>query len=421
MRRSITYNFTILAAASALVAGGFAVVGSAGPGQQMSPPGIVLTQNSQVSAEELRIILERQLGQHALLAVEAMRAGVSGQEHFEAAAASLNQNTDDLTESIRLVYGDEGAEAFNGLWNDHIDFFVQYTVGVAEGDQQAQDDAIQRLDQYRADFGGFLDSATEGQLPANDVADLLQMHVNQLVAQVDAYAAEDWTTSAAQTREAYAHMFGTARGLAGAIVATQPQFDGPLESSAIDLRSLLGQQLGEHAQLAVQAMRSGVTGQSDFEALAGALNENTADLTASISSVFGDQGGQAFMEMWADHIDFFVQYTVALAEDDAQGQDDARARLSQYEQDFSQFLDTASDGNLPAGTVAAALQEHVNDLIDQVDAFHAGNFTEAFSNGYDAYNHMFMTAEVLAGGIVAFMGETMPEGGVETGGGGTAK
>ncbi|MBB3040065.1 hypothetical protein [Hoyosella altamirensis] len=51
----------------------------------------------------------------------------------------------------------------------------------------------------------------------------------------------------------------------------------------------------------------------------------------------------------------------------------------------------------------------------------ASNYTDAFTSAYDAYNHMFMTAEVLAGGIVAFMGEAMPEGGVETGGGGTAK
>ncbi|MCW4354094.1 hypothetical protein ONR57_12365 [Hoyosella sp. YIM 151337] len=420
MRRTVGYHLTAFAVAGLLSAGGLAVVGSAGLSQHSGPPGIVLTQNSQVNAEELRIILERQLGQHALLAVEAMRAGVTGQEHFDAAAVSLNQNTEDLTESIRLVYGDEGAERFNQLWSDHIDFFVQYTVGVAEDDQQAQDEALQRLDQYRADFGGFLESATEGQLPANDVAELLQMHVNQLITQIDAYAAQDWTTAASQTREAYAHMFGTARGLAGAIVATQPGIDGPLENSAIGLRSQLGQQLGEHAQLAVQAMRSGVSGQPDFEALAGALNANTQDLTASIVSVFGEEGGQAFMEMWADHIDFFVQYTVALAEGDEQGQQDAQARLEQYRQDFSQFLDTASNGNLPADDVAAALQEHVNDLITQVDAFHAGNYSEAFSNAYNAYNHMYMTAEVLAAGIVAHMGETMPEGGVETGGGGTA-
>ncbi|MPZ87720.1 MAG: copper amine oxidase [Nitriliruptorales bacterium] len=374
----------------------------------------------EVSAEDLRITLERQLGQHALLAVEAMRAGVAGADHFEAAGASLAQNTDDLTESIRLVYGDEGADTFNELWSNHIDFFVQYTVGLAEGDQEAQDTAIERLDQYRQDFGAFLEGATEGELPQNAVADLLQMHVDQLVAQIDAFAADDFSTAANQTREAYAHMFPTAQGLAGAIVATQDGFDGDLEGAAIDLRSGLGQLLGEHAQLAVQAMRSGVSGQDDFEALAGALDANTQDLTAAISGVFGEEGGQAFMQMWADHIDFFVQYTVGLAEGDQEAQDAALERLEQYRQDFSQFLDTASDGNIPADVVAEGLQVHVDQLVEQIDAFEAGEYDAAFSTSYEAYNHMYDTAEALAGGIVAFMGEEMPAGGVETGAGGSA-
>ncbi|MBD8504979.1 copper amine oxidase [Hoyosella sp. G463] len=410
-------------ATAGVLAGGVVTVGTTSSflDRTYTPGEIVLVQDSSVTAEELRIILERQLGQHAMLAVEAMRAGVAGQPQFDAAAASLGQNTEDLTESIRLVYGDEAAGQFNELWSNHIGFFVDFTVGLAEDDQQAQDEAIQRLDQYRADFGGFLDGATDGELPANAVADLLQMHVDQLVEQVRAYAAGDYTTAAAQTREAYAHMFGTAQGLAGAISTTQDGITGSVENQAIDLRSGLGQQLGEHAQLAVQAMRAGVTGGEDFEALAGALNENTQDLTASISGVFGEEGGQAFMEMWSDHIDFFVQYTVGVAEEDEQAQEDALERLSQYRQDFSQFLDTASNGNIPADVVADGLQTHVNQLVAQIDAYHAGDYETAFSEAYDAYTHMYGTAEALAAGIVAFMSDSMPAGGVETGAGGAVK
>ncbi|WP_278314694.1 hypothetical protein [Lolliginicoccus levis] len=414
-------------ATAGVLAGGVVTVGTTSNflDRSYTPGEIVLVQDSSVTAEELRIILERQLGQHAMLAIEAMRAGVSGQPQFDAAAASLGQNTEDLTESIRLVYGDEAAGQFNELWSNHIGFFVDFTVGLAEDDQQAQDEALQRLDQYRADFGGFIDGATNGELQGEAVAGLLQEHVNQLVEQVRAYANEDYATAAAQTREAYAHMFGTAQGLAGAISATQDGISGPVESQAIDLRSGLGQLLGEHAQLAVQTMRAGVSGGEDFEALAGALNENTQDLTASISSVFGEEGGQAFMEMWSDHIDFFVQYTVGVAEEDEQAQEDALARLSQYRQDFSQFLDTASNGNIPADVVADGLQTHVNQLVAQVDAYHAGDYETAFSEAYDAYNHMYGTAEALAAGIVAFMGDSagdsMPAGGVETGAGGAVK
>ncbi|MDV6011383.1 hypothetical protein [Haloechinothrix sp. LS1_15] len=426
MPRLLRTSLVALPAAGALLisacGGSTATTGSTEPASGTSHGGAAHTQGEgELTAGDLRITLERQLGQHALLAVEAMRAGVAGQDHFEAAAASLDQNTDDLTASISLVYGDEGGEAFNELWTDHIDFFVQYTTGVAEDDQDAQDEAIERLDQYREDFGAFLEDATEGELPQNAVADLLQEHVNQLLEQVDAYAAEDYSAAADQTRQAYAHMFGTAQGLTNAIVATQDGFEGDHESSAAQLRSDLGQLLGEHAQVAVQAMRAGVAGQDDFEAIAGALDGNTQDVTGAITGVFGEEGGQAFMEMWADHIDFFVQYTVGLADGDDEAQQDARDRLEQYRQDFSQFLDEASDGSIPADVVAESLQVHVDDLIDQVDAFHAGEFDNAFGTAYAAYNHMFDTAAALAGGIVDFMGEEMPEDGVETGGGGTAR
>lgn len=381
----------------------------------------VANSQTQVTAEELRITLEQQLGQHALLAIEAMRAGVAGHEHYDGAAAALGKNTEDLTESLRLVYGDEAASKFNTLWTNHIGFFVDYTTGLAKGDKAKQEDAKKQLDQYRQDFGAFLESATNGKLTQSAVAELLQHHVNQLISQINAYHAGDYQRAADLEREAYAHMFETAQGLAGAIVSTQDGFAGSTEGQAIDLRSSLGQLLGEHAQLAMEAMRSGVTGEKDFNAIAGALNDNTEDLTAAMSSVFGEEGGQDFMRMWANHIDFFVQYTVGLAEGDKAAQDAALQRLEQYRQDFAQFLDTASQGNIPSEVVAQSLQSHVNQLVAQVKAFHEGDYETAFSTGDEAYTHMYHTAEALSAGIVAFMGGEMPSGGVETGAGGTAK
>lgn len=378
-----------------------------------------VAQTASLPAAELRITLERLLSQHAILAIEAMRAGVTGADHFEAAAGSLQQNTDDLVGAVELVYGSEGADAFRQLWEDHIGFFVDYTVGVAEGDQAAQDQALTRLDQYRQDFGNFIESATGGGLTAGPVADLLQSHVDQLVSQIDSYANEDFEAAASKTREAYAHMFGTAKALAGAISGQFPdRFGGDLENQQIDLRSALGQLLGEHAQVAIQAMRAGVSGQDDFTAIAGALNENTEDLTDAISGIFGSEGGQAFNQLWSDHIDFFVQFTVGLAEGDQAAQDQALARLEQYRQDFSGFLSTATNGSVPADVVAAGLQEHVNQLVEQVEAFHEDDFQTAFSVASEGFAHMFMTAEALAGGITAFLGSELPQGGTETGGGG---
>ncbi|HVM00731.1 MAG TPA: hypothetical protein VM324_15690 [Egibacteraceae bacterium] len=377
------------------------------------------TTEAELSAEELRLTLEQQLGAHALLAIDAMRNGLTGAEEFEASAATLDANTQDLTESIGLVYGDEGASAFQQMWEDHIGFFVQYTQGLAADDQTKQDEALAQLEQYRDDFSAFLDEASEGNLPAGPVSDSLQMHVDQLVSQIDAYDAQDFATAFDVEREAYGHMFETAQVLAEGISTQFPdrfpsggehvslathtgvavaQTEGePIP--ATDLQSLLGQQLGQHANAAIVAMRRGFNGAPDFEQAAAALDANTQDLTSSIELVYGSEGAQAFQQMWEDHIGFFVQYTQGLAGDDQAMQDEALARLEQYRQDFSAFIDEASEGNIPGDAVAESLQTHVDQLVTQIDAYAEGDFESAFSEGYEAYQHMFETAGAFATGL----------------------
>ncbi len=94
-----------------------------------------------------------------------------------------------------------------------------------------------------------------------------------------------------------------------------------------------------------------------------ALDGNTVDLGDAIGSVYGDEAKTGFLELWRNHIGFFVDYTVATAKKDEAGQTAARDKLAQYQADFSAFLDTATGGELPQSGAAEALQAHVNQLI----------------------------------------------------------
>ena len=376
--------------------------------------------DSELPADDLRLTLEQQLGAHASLAINAMRNGLAGAEEFEESAAILERNTTDLTSSIELVYGAEGADAFEQMWSEHIGFFVQYTQGLAADDQAMQDEALAQLEQYRQDFGDFIETASEGNIPGDAVAEGLQVHVDQLVEQIDAYDQQDFATAYRLERDAYAHMFETAQALAGGIAAQFPdRFPSdahdqvslgghaatvrPVQAeeqvAAIDLQSLLGQQLGEHALLAQSAMRKGFAGAPDFDESAAALDGNTQNLTDSIELVYGAEGADAFEQMWSDHIGFFVDYTVGLAGGDEQQRDEALAQLEQYRQDFSDFIDEASEGNIPGDAVADALQVHVDQLVGQIDAYAQDNFEDSYLQTYEAYNHMFETAAAFAGGI----------------------
>lgn len=111
---------------------------------------------------------------------------------------------------------------FEQMWTEHIGYFVDYVTATAEEDTAAQEEALANLDMYKEEFSMFMDTATDGNLPAEVLAEGLQMHVEQLVGAFDAYAAEDYQVAYEQTREAYHHMFMTSKGLSGAIVTQMP-------------------------------------------------------------------------------------------------------------------------------------------------------------------------------------------------------
>ena len=174
-------------------------------------------------AADLRVTLDRLLGEHAHLAIAATQKGYAGQPDFKQVAAALDRNSVELADAIGSVYGPDAREEFlNGgsKWRDHIGFFVDYTVAKAKNDKAGQKKAVRDLMGYIASFSTFLAKATG--LPQPAVEKGITAHVMQLKGQVDAYAAGNHGKSAQLTRDAYAHMFETGDTLAGAIVEQSP-------------------------------------------------------------------------------------------------------------------------------------------------------------------------------------------------------
>jgi hypothetical protein len=353
---------------------------------------------------DLRVTLDTLLGEHALLAIAATQKGLDGDKDFEAAAAALDANSVELSEAIGSVYGDEAATQFldgPSLWRDHIGFFVDYTVGVAKKDMAAQQEAVDNLTGYSGAFSGFLAGATG--LPQQALQDGIQMHIGQLKGQLDAYAAGDYDEAYGFARDAFTHMVMTGDTLAGAIQEQSPDMFAldPATMSAADLRVTLDRLLGEHAILAMLATQKGLSGDPDFEAIAGALDQNGVELSQAIGSVYGDEAAEQFLDgpsLWRDHIKFFVDYTVALAEKDEAGQQEAVDNLTGYTGAFSGFL--ASATGLPQAALQEGVTQHVMQLKGQLDAYAAGDYEEAYRLFREAYRHMVMTGDTLAAAIV---------------------
>lgn len=174
---------------------------------------------------DLRLTLNDILSGHVAFAVTAMQNGIEGEESmeiFKANAAQLAANTDKLTGAIESVYGAEAADKFKTMWSNHIGYFVDYVKATAAEDEEAKQAALDELEQYRADFSAFMETATDGNAPADVVSEELQDHVNQLIGSFDAYAAGNYEKAYNKFHEGYAYSNDISKSLSGAIVAQSP-------------------------------------------------------------------------------------------------------------------------------------------------------------------------------------------------------
>lgn len=354
---------------------------------------------TQGKAEDLRSALGSVLGEHALLAVIAMQKGYDGKGDFAQAAAALGANTDDLTAAIASVYGTDAGAAFKPIWASHIGFFVDYVTAVKSGDAAGKQKALDNLDAYRVQQAKFFADANPNLNQATIEAGL-KMHIDHLLSAFDSYVAKNYAQAYSQADMAYKHMYMTGDAIAGAIVKQFPaQFPGNLTSPSSNLRSGLDQILGEHAILAVWTMQKGIDGAPDFQNAAALLSKNTDELTAAVSSVYGNEAGAAFKPIWASHIGFLVDYVTATGAKNTANQQLAKTNLADYIVKQAAFF-AGANPNLPQATLEAGLREHIDQLISAFDGYAAGNYTNVYPTAREAYHHMFMFSGALSEAIV---------------------
>jgi hypothetical protein len=395
---------SILALAVAAVASG-ALTPKGGGG---STSGMHMTMSHSTAASpkavQLRIALNQLLGEHAILAIQATQRGLVGGKDFNAVAKALDNNSVAISKAIGSVYGPAAGNQFlNGknLWRAHIKYFVDYTVATAKHDKAGQAKAVANLMVYIQTQAAFFAKATG--LPKQALVNDLTAHVLQLKGQLDAFAKGNYAQAYALTNGAYEHMGMTADLLASAI-AKQKHL-GSTTSPAANLEVALDRLLGEHALLATWATQAGLNGDKNFPALAKQLDTNSVAISKAIGSLYGAAAAKQFLngaDLWRAHINDFVAYTVATAKHDKAGQKKAVADLMAYIQTQAAFFAKAT--GLPKQALVNDLTAHVLQLKGALDDYSGKRYGATFALVNGAYDHMFMTGNVLAGGIATQKG-----------------
>ena len=183
--------------------------------------------------------------------------------------------------------------------------------------------------------------------------------------------------------------------------ATEASAEAPsTDTGAATLRANLTHLLTEHVDLAgiavVQAAENGLDS-GQFEAAANSLDANSTDLSDAVGSVYGEDAGKQFLELWRSHIGMFVDYAEGALTGDEKLKQAALADLDGYRQDFGAFLESANP-DLTKMAVADALAPHVASLTKAIDAV-AGSGENPFVLLQESASHSPDIAATLAGAI----------------------
>jgi hypothetical protein len=349
-------------------------------------------------ATQLRVALARMLGEHAYLLMELMRAETATPGEGEAARATVDANTESLAAAVASVYGDDAGEAFRALWDRHIVAAAAFARATAAGDTAGAEAARHELHAFQSAFDKFLAGANP-KLDADAESAAVQLHLEH----VEHFAAGDFSAAYTSAREAYGHMFDMGDMLARAIAR---QFRDRFPdvrvafSPASELRIYLDRLLGEHLILAAEAMRAGMSEAPDFAATRQALDANASDLSEAVSSIYGDDAGAAFGEVWNAHLVAYLDYVEAVREGDADRIATVRQTLDAYGRVFGEFMASANP-KLSADGVAEMIAMHTASLVKMVDAYRTNDYATANAIAADAYVHMFEVGDALAAAIAA--------------------
>ncbi|HKO84842.1 MAG TPA: hypothetical protein VJ140_09855 [Actinomycetota bacterium] len=417
----ITLVILILAAATACDSHKPSRSGSPVSTQAGHPAGhtITTTVPANLSPKQRRAQFEQLLGEHALLAVRLMRSVVGPAPDLrQAADVELGDNTDALSQLVTAAYGRANGDRFTQLWQRHVADLLGYANGVAAKDASATQTARTALLADAEAYGSWLAGASKGQVKASDAAAGVRMHVQELMAQADAYAARDYATAYRIERQAYEHMFTAGAGLAKASLA--PEVAVGLDAPPEQFRAAFAMLLGEHMELIVDAQRATFSGAAEFRAAAAQVNANSSALTKGMGAIVGPTKAAEFQSAWANHVEGLLAYSTAVAGDDQAAKAAAEENLRGIASRLALYLSDIVRNQLPLEPLTKALGEHDQHLIDQVDAWAAKRYDQAAEMDRGGYLQMLGVANTLVGAIQKTVKPQLPVGGSQTGGGGMA-
>ena len=145
-----------------------------------------------------------------------------GSASFDATAARLLKNQEDIGDAIKPYYGKAAGNQLTALLKDHITIAVQLLQAAKDGDdaafQQAHDDWYANSD----DIADFLAQANRRSWPKDAMRAAMKTHLDQTLAEASHELTGDYAASVADYDEIHHHILMMADTLSSGIVRAFP-------------------------------------------------------------------------------------------------------------------------------------------------------------------------------------------------------
>lgn len=310
---------------------------------------------------DLRVNLNRLLGESAWLAAFTMQKAVQDAQDLEAASVALNDNASNLAATVGTYLDGAARSELLRQWQEQNRLLVEFARATGRGDETGRATAIGDLAALRAPLASVLASASGAS--NEQIASRLGEEVSRLTAATDAHRAKDYP-KAYDASQAAANMFDTADLLAAGIA--QKQNLGPTAGGASDLRVSLDRRLGDHTFLVVFALQKRVSKQEDVPMLAASLDRNAGEVSAVLGGLYDDPWRSDFLRQWREMNRLLLEFAGHAADEFLPGRMQAINGLAVVKNQLGELLAVTG---MRADEVGDLLQEHIREVTTSVDTF----------------------------------------------------
>ena len=382
-----------------------ATLACTGNGAEPEPEGVAGSESPDTGAEsaavavtdpDQRIALERHLGHHAMLMIDAMRATADGtrrrndRRQVDERRRTLRRNSDQVIAALEDVLN---AGTIDG-WVPRIEALLDIAGG---------GDGEEALAAAQAEYGTAVADAVATLSAEEATAQVAELDTH-LQQQIDSYRDGDLAAAYAAEREAFSTAFRLGQQLVVAAGAA-PE----VTAGAAELRSALNQLLAEHTWLAVQTARRAVRGARDARHPSAALNGNTEDLTAALLSIYDEQEAVQFDEQWRDAIAALLRFTAAATELDDEARRTAARDLRRASRRIGDQLSAMTDSTIDQADARQAVTRHFRRLQRHSAALADNRLRRALDAADEAYADSSALADLIATGIAEHRAGEFPE------------